>query len=99
MAAGQFHSLAVTHSGALYSWGWGGYGQLGHGDEENQLLPKRVEGLQSVCCVAAAYHTVALAKDGTAHGWGVCEDEALGLQLTENRNTPLEYKELRLALP
>lgn len=57
-------------------------------------------GLQGVCCVAAgARHTVAIAKDGTAHGWGVGEDETLGLQLTGNQTTPLEYEELQLAMP
>ena len=46
-------------------------------------------------------HSVAVAKDGTAHGWGVGEDEdfALGLQLTEHQMTPLEYPTLRCALP
>ena len=105
VAAGAVHSLAITESGALYSWGDGDHGKLGHGDEELQDdayldLPKRVAALQGVCCVAAgACHTVAVAKNGTAHGWGVGEDETLGLQLTENRNTPLEDKALRLAVP
>ena len=44
-------------------------------------------------------HTVAVTKHGAAHGWGVGEDEVLGLQLTEDQTTPLEYKELRLAVP
>ena len=100
VVAGYQHSLAVTEGGTLYSWGNSDEGKLGHGDEEDQLLPKRVAGLQGVCCVAAgAAHTVAIAKDGTAHGWGIGDDECLGLQLTENWNTPLEYKELCLALP
>ena len=71
VAAGQHYSLAITQSGALYSWGFGGNGQLGHGDDGHQLLPRQVAGLQGVCYVAAgAAHTVAIAKDGTAHGWG-----------------------------
>ena len=96
MAAGDNHSLAVTESGALYSWGRGSYGKLGHGDEEHQLLPKRVAGLQGVCCITAgASHAIAVAKNGTAHGWGVGRDAAfgpiLGLQLTNDQTTPLEY--------
>ena len=100
VAAGQLHSLALIETGALYSWGRGSCGKLGHGDEEDQRLPKRVEGLQGVCCITAgSEHTVAVAKDGTAHGWGIGEDETLGLQLTEHQMTPLEYKQLRLAVP
>ena len=34
-----------THPGALYSWGAGQCGRLGHGDESKQLLPKRVDAL------------------------------------------------------
>ena len=100
VAAGELHSLAVTESGTLYAWGDGDYGKLGHGDEENQLLPKRVAGLHGVCCVAAGgCHTLAVANDGTAHGWGDGEDETLGLQLAEDRRTPLAYKQLCLAVP
>ena len=29
----------------LKLWGDGDYGRLGHGDEQNQLLPKKVEAL------------------------------------------------------
>ena len=35
-----------------------------------------VVGLQGVCCVAASgRHTVAVAKDGKAHGWGDGTDD------------------------
>ena len=40
--AAGFHSLAVTADGAVCSWGWGAFGKLGHGDQEAQLLPKKV---------------------------------------------------------
>ena len=42
IAAGSSHSAAVTSSGELYTWGFGEYGRLGHGDCATQLLPKRV---------------------------------------------------------
>ena len=35
---------AVVRSGSLYTWGTSEYGQLGHGDEQQQRLPRRVEG-------------------------------------------------------
>ena len=36
-------SLAVTADGGLWSWGSGDGGRLGHGDEQMQLLPKKIE--------------------------------------------------------
>ena len=36
------HSLALTVSGAVWSWGCGSYGQLGHGDEKTQQRPLRI---------------------------------------------------------
>ncbi|KDO27563.1 hypothetical protein SPRG_06830 [Saprolegnia parasitica CBS 223.65] len=41
--AGPSHSLAITHTGELYTWGNGGHGRLGHGCEESDWSPKRVE--------------------------------------------------------
>ena len=43
VSAGMVHSLALTADGAVWSWGGGSNGKLGHGDEQNQLLPKKVE--------------------------------------------------------
>ena len=34
--------MAVTAGGRLYTWGWGEYGQLGHGDTGNRLVPTLV---------------------------------------------------------
>ena len=46
VACGALHSMAVTRDGELYTWGYGKHGRLGHGDEEDQMLPKRVEALR-----------------------------------------------------
>ena len=41
-AAGYSHSAAVTEDGALWTWGRGDDGELGHGDTENRLVPTKV---------------------------------------------------------
>ena len=43
VSAGEYHSLALTADSAVWSWGGGGFGKLGHGDVQGQLLPKKVE--------------------------------------------------------
>lgn len=45
IACGGAHSAVITASGELYTWGKGRYGRLGHGDSDDQLKPKLVEGL------------------------------------------------------
>jgi alpha-tubulin suppressor-like RCC1 family protein len=34
VASGWRHSLALDAEGRVYSWGWGSYGQLGHGQRQ-----------------------------------------------------------------
>ena len=40
--AGGEHSAAVTEDGALYTWGMGSYGRLGHGEATRQYRYERV---------------------------------------------------------
>ena len=74
VSAGSQHSLAVTADGAVWSWGFGGLGQLGHGDQQNQLLPKKIEALagQRVLAVSAGQsHSIAITADGAVSSWGL----------------------------
>jgi alpha-tubulin suppressor-like RCC1 family protein len=45
------HSGAVTADGRVYTWGGGWCGCLGHVNEENELLPREVEGLRGTLAV------------------------------------------------
>ena len=81
VSAGLAHSFAITADGAVWSWGDGGHGQLGHGDQQEQLLPKKVEAFadQRVAAVLAREnHSLAITADGAVFTWGKGECGCLG---------------------
>lgn len=91
VACGWRHSAAVDGQGRLYVWGWGKYGQLGHGDFSDQLVPKQVEALAGVKVrtVAGGWrHTLALDTDGGVWAWGWNKFGQLGLGGSEDANSP-----------
>ena len=49
IACGARHSVAVTSEPEInvWTWGWGAYGQLGHGDTEDRKTPTLVEHFQN----------------------------------------------------
>jgi alpha-tubulin suppressor-like RCC1 family protein len=42
ISAGGRHTVFLTEKGEVYACGWGGYGQLGTGDNENRLTPVKI---------------------------------------------------------
>ncbi|KAL1392791.1 hypothetical protein pipiens_012222 [Culex pipiens pipiens] len=64
MCAGQYHN-AVVANGLLYTWGWGIFGQLGHGTVADCPKPKVVEFFRkkNVQQIALGHaHTLVLCK-------------------------------------
>lgn len=51
ISCGQQHSAAVLEDGAVFTWGCGQVGQLGHASESSRQSPRRVQGLAGVFCV------------------------------------------------
>ena len=81
VSAGSEHGLALTSDGAVWSWGWGNSGRLGHGDQQNQLLPKKIEafaGQRVVAVSAGSGDSLALTADGAVWSWGVGRCGRLG---------------------
>ena len=65
----------------VWSWGNGASGKLGHGDEQDQLLPKKVEafaGRRVVAVSAGSSQSLALTADGGVWSWGFGEFGRLG---------------------
>jgi len=83
VACGAYHTVVATEGGGVYTFGHGEDGRLGHGDEENQLAPRRVpaagfNGEQVVMVAAGRGHTVALSEAGHVFTWGNGEYGQLG---------------------
>ncbi len=70
--------LALTSSNEIVGWGQNAGGQLGDGTGTRRLLPTlaqtgtgtSLDGKRIVQISAGGLHTLALAADGTVHGWG-----------------------------
>lgn len=46
VACGWRHTISISSNGSIYTHGWSKYGQLGHGDFEDCLIPHKLEALQ-----------------------------------------------------
>ena len=75
LAAGCRHQVAVAEDGAICTWGCGGNGRLGHGDEDRRKTPTRLGrerfgGSPVVMVSCGAAHTLALTTAGCAFTCG-----------------------------
>jgi alpha-tubulin suppressor-like RCC1 family protein len=73
VSSGGQHTAVCTEDGHVYTCGYGGYGQLGHGDRDKKTSPALVQALEGknitqVQC--GFYHTMALTSSGYVLSWG-----------------------------
>jgi len=83
---GLNYTLAVTKDGALWTFGWGTHGALGHNDRNNRLVPTCIEakhyGNAIIVSVAAGFmHSTAVTEKGALYTWG----HASGLRHTDGQ--------------
>jgi alpha-tubulin suppressor-like RCC1 family protein len=71
---GQHHCAAIDREGVVYTWGNGGYGRLGHKDQQDQWTPKSLRDscvrAREVSCGSA--HCTARAVERTGIPLKVC---------------------------
>lgn len=93
IVCGQTSSLAVVDNGEVYSWGYNGNGQLGLGNNGNQLTPCRLVALQGLCVqqiVSGYAHSLALTDEGLLYAWGANTYGQLGTGNKSNQLSPVQ---------
>lgn len=94
------HTLLLTSTGRVLSFGTGQYGQLGHGYADGKQLPdylrpKFIDGLADVRCIcvsAGELHSAAVTADGDLYTWGdgFCGQLGLGNKKPEMEPVQVE---------
>jgi alpha-tubulin suppressor-like RCC1 family protein len=101
VACGNYHTVTVVNDGSVFTFGHGGFGQLGHGDTEQQWVPKKVEvvgwaGLRIVTVACGEYHTAAVSDDGSLFTFGKGGAGRLGHGDEEEQLAPKQVEAMGL---
>ncbi len=93
--SGGWHSLWVAPDGAVWAWGWNGYGQLGDGTTGRRTTPVQVQGISNASSAdCGSLHSLGLKDDGTVWAWGRNNLGQLGDGTTTDRTTPVQVEGL-----
>ena len=91
VVADQDHSLAVTTTGRLYTWGRNNFGQLGNNTLADNSTPTLIlfPGGETIRNVAAGInHSLAVTTTGQVYAWGSNLYGQLGDNTLANKSTP-----------
>lgn len=89
------HNCAIASDDSAYCWGWGPYGQLGHGVSSNSNVPVAVSraGVLSGLTVSKIFiggaRSCVIASDNKLYCWGLNTNGELGNTSTANMNVPV----------
>lgn len=87
VACGRGHTVALTDTGKVYSWGWGKFGQTGHGHRSTLKTPKQIDHalVKDITTLACGNkHTMLVNKAGQVISFGCNEHGQTGHPQTSN---------------
>ena len=89
ISCGDLHCAAISNIKALYTWGNGNYGKLGHCNFEHVFSPSRVgffsmSKVDNVIC--GSYNTIAVTTDSKVFAWGKNSHGMLGIPHLQEQN-------------
>ncbi|KAJ4840317.1 hypothetical protein Tsubulata_036838 [Turnera subulata] len=77
VACGTNHTVAVDSKGFVYTWGFGGYGRLGHREQKDEWAPRRIDIFQrnnvlpeNAIVSAGSVNSACTAGGGQLYMWG-----------------------------
>jgi len=98
VCCGAEYSMAVeAGEDEVYSWGWGDFGRLGHGNSDDLFLPRRVRALSGVPVRAVACgdtHTMIVTQADALLCCGRNQNGQLGLGHNEDVRVPAAVEAL-----
>ncbi|TYK02788.1 ultraviolet-B receptor UVR8 isoform X3 [Cucumis melo var. makuwa] len=92
VTCGADHTTAYSEARTeVYSWGWGDFGRLGHGNSSDLFTPKPIKALhglkiRQIACGDS--HCLAVTMEGEVQSWGRNQNGQLGLGTTEDSLVP-----------
>ena len=102
VSSGYFHCAAIKTDGTLWTWGFGGSGQLGRSNGSvNRLTPVTTFAggtnwadtptaePEDLYTISASEQTAAIKTDGTLWTWGAGDSGQLGDNTATNKSTPV----------
>lgn len=96
ISCGEDHTAALTKEGGVFTFGAGGYGQLGHNSTNHEINPRKVFELMGNVVTQIAcgrQHTLAfIPSSGKMDSFGLGGNGQLGTRSTCNRKSPAPVK-------
>ncbi|KAM5237247.1 putative E3 ubiquitin-protein ligase HERC4 isoform 3-T3 [Ctenodactylus gundi] len=96
ICCGEDHTAALTKEGGVFTFGAGGYGQLGHNSTSHEINPRKVFELMGSIVTQIScgrQHTSAFVpSSGRIYSFGLGGNGQLGTGSTSNRKSPFTVK-------
>jgi len=91
VSGGRNHCASIKTDGTLWTWGYGGHGQLGNNTSANRLTPVTTfaGGTNWKQVSFGAFRCTAIKTDGTLWTWGRGNSGQLGNNTTTSKSTPV----------